>query len=100
MKCGIEDIDRFRLQCGASKSMRIPHCGHHVECLLVSPEGNIFSCHYKLYYNIDPLCNIYDISPLSQLPVEMECNYFGFCNWCDIVRASYPITGDNTPQEI
>ena len=88
MKCGIEDIDRFRLQCGASKPMRIPHCGHHVECLLVSPEGNIYDCHYKLYYNIDPTANIWDITPLENVPETKPCNYFGFCNWCDYPRSN------------
>ena len=97
VKCGIDDIDRFRLQCGAKEPMRIPQCDHHVKCLLVSPEGNIYDCHYKLYYNIDPTANIWDLTPLHNLPEVKPCDYFGFCNWCDVVRASYPITGDNIP---
>ena len=80
--------------------MRIPSCGHHVKCLLVSPEGNLYDCHYKLYYNIDSTANIWDLTSLDNVPETKPCNYFGYCNWCDIVRANYPITGENTPQEL
>jgi len=84
-ECGIDNIERYKIQCGMSEDIkRVWACNHGSLCLLVAPDGSVFECHYKLYYNIDPLGNILTSwEPANKLH---DCHHFGKCNWCDIPR--------------
>lgn len=98
-KCGIRNYKRFKLQCGAS-TPRTVMCDHYAKCLLIAPDGKIHDCHYKLYYDKDSYSDIWNLNKLKPTANSRECNYFGFCNWCDLNRVTYPITGENTPKEV
>ena len=81
--CGLTDLDAYRDICGASVPRRA-ECAHPFRSLIIGPQGNHYHCHYKLYYDIDPVCNIKDFKPASE---DMKtCDYYGFCNWCDVPR--------------
>ncbi len=51
--------------------------------LIVGPSGGVYRCHSDLYEGREPighiLDNAFDIDDLFR-----ECNYYGFCNPCDI----------------
>ncbi len=51
---------------------------------MVAPDGTVHECHYKLYYNIDPLGNA--LTGWEPVTREHTCQHFGKCNWCDIPR--------------
>jgi SAM-dependent methyltransferase len=82
-RCGITDLDVYAEMCGQ-------YIGHEVECehpfrsFIIGPNGNHYHCHYKLYYDIDPACNIRDFKPVDES--SKNCRHYGFCNWCDIPR--------------
>ena len=81
--CGLHDLDAYRDICGQSVPRRA-ECVHPFKSLIIGPNGDHFHCHYKLYYNIDSVCNIRDFKPVTE---EMKtCDYYGFCNWCDVPR--------------
>lgn len=81
--CGISDFDAFRHICGqSSKSSAM--CVHPSKSLMIGPDGKYYNCHYKMYYDIDPVCTIKDFKTVPDAPVN--CNHYGFCNWCDIPR--------------
>lgn len=81
--CGLSDLDAYRDICGASVPRRV-NCIHPFKSLIIGPQGNHYHCHYKLYYDIDPVCNIENFKPVSE---DMRtCDYYGFCNWCDVPR--------------
>lgn len=81
--CGISDYPFYRSMCGQNKGKHI-RCGHPLICLLVDPAGDIFGCHYRLYYNLGSVGNIFDFKPVTL--DDMECDFYGFCNWCDYPR--------------
>lgn len=82
-QCGISDYNEYIQMCGKPGGS-IVKCTHPTLSLIIGPEGNYYHCHYKLYYDIDPVCNIKNFEPLSG---EKEtCAHFGKCNWCDIPR--------------
>ena len=90
--CGLTDLDAYRDICGASVPRRAD-CIHPFRSLIIGPQGNHYHCHYKLYYDIDPVCNIEDFKPVSNwersgllIHKTLICNYYGFCNWCDVPR--------------
>jgi MoaA/NifB/PqqE/SkfB family radical SAM enzyme len=95
--CGLTDLDAYRDICGASVPRRV-ECIHPFKSLIIGPQGNHYHCHYKLYYDIDPVCNIKDFKPVEKdTPVipylsmvgsiqTKTCDYYGFCNWCDVPR--------------
>jgi len=81
--CGITDMDAYRDICGQSVARRAV-CAHPFLSLIIGPQGNHYHCHYKLYYDIDPVCNIKDFRPVGK--EAALCDYYGFCNWCDVPR--------------
>jgi MoaA/NifB/PqqE/SkfB family radical SAM enzyme len=106
--CGLTDLDAYRDICGATVPKRA-YCQHPFRSLIIGPQGNHYHCHYKLYYDIDPVCNIEDFKPVTNedttwkkeikggvaylngygfFPREksLTCDYYGFCNWCDVPR--------------
>jgi len=84
-ECGIDDIKRFKIQCGASQDSIIEwDCAHGTLCLLVAPDGTLHECHYKLYYNQDSLGNT--LGEHKFVEAKHTCSHFGKCNWCDIPR--------------
>lgn len=89
--CGLSDMAAYRDICGQSVPRRV-ECIHPLKSLIIGPNGDYFHCHYKLYYGIDPVCNIRDFKPVQDYPVKYgehvrkTCDYYGFCNWCDVPR--------------
>lgn len=95
--CGLHDMAAYRDICGQSVPRRA-ECVHPFKSLIIGPQGNHYHCHYKLYYDIDPVCNIKDFKPLGPdldpdiyPPLHFTqwtdtCDYYGFCNWCDVPR--------------
>ena len=101
--CGLSDMEAYRDICGQSVPRRV-ECVHPFKSLIIGPNGDHFHCHYKLYYNIDPVSNIKDFKPVTEngetpataiceaitnLKVHTRtktCDYYGFCNWCDVPR--------------
>ena len=81
--CGLSDMAAYRDICGAAVPRRAD-CVHPFRSLIIGPQGNHYHCHYKLYYDIDPVSNIEDFKPVTE---DMKtCDYYGFCNWCDVPR--------------
>jgi organic radical activating enzyme len=50
--------------------------------ILISPQGDIFRCHYELYHKINPLANIADKE--ISLGSDIVCCNYGLCHLCDI----------------
>lgn len=84
--CGINDYDFYRKMCGQEEGSNVK-CNHALLALMLDPEGTLFSCHYKMYYNLDPICNINNIRFLRDS--DLKCDHFGKCNWCDLPRFYY-----------
>lgn len=81
--CGLTNLDAYRDMCGHYEK-RMAVCEHPLYSLIIGPDGEHYHCHYKLYYGIDPVCNIKEFKPVG---VESkECRHYGFCNWCDVPR--------------
>jgi len=84
-ECGIDDMDRYFMQCGQPMDSNIEwNCPHGSMCFLVAPDGTVHECHHKLYHNIDPLGNA--LTGFSSVEVSRICGHFGKCSWCDIPR--------------
>lgn len=83
--CGIINFEAYRDMCGQSER-RHCICWHPMNALIIDPEGWYYPCHYRLYYAIDPICHIDDFRPSKRK--DMECEKYGFCNWCDIPHIS------------
>ena len=50
---------------------------------LTDPEGSIFRCHHDIYKGVNSIGNLFD--PEYELQdIYSECDYFGYCNPCDI----------------
>jgi MoaA/NifB/PqqE/SkfB family radical SAM enzyme len=83
VRCGLTDLNVYREMCGQSikKSTK---CDHPFKSLIIGPDGNYYHCHYKLYYDIDPVCNINDFHGVEES--DMDCRHYGYCNWCDVPR--------------
>ena len=84
--CGIKDYDWYRTVCGSGVKKEV-FCPHGGLSLIIGPNGNYYPCHYKLYYDIDPICNIKDFVSIDGR--RLECRHFGYCNWCDIPRLEF-----------
>jgi MoaA/NifB/PqqE/SkfB family radical SAM enzyme len=80
--CDLSDMDVYREMCGQSSGSPAK-CRHPILSLIVDPMGNYYHCHYKLYYEVDPVCNIKDFKPVLEPQV---CHCYGLCNNCDIPR--------------
>ncbi len=84
-ECGIDDIERYEAQCGQPQDSQCDwDCAHGTLCFIVAPDGTVHECHYKLYYNIDPLGNA--LTGWTPVTEKHTCQHFGKCNWCDIPR--------------
>ena len=81
--CGITNYDAYRDLCGQGVKREVS-CEHPKHSLIIGPSGNHYHCHYKLYYDIDPICNIKDFKFVADK--NKNCKHYGFCNWCDIQR--------------
>ncbi len=81
--CGLTNFDAYRDMCGQYEKQQVS-CEHPSRSLIIGPEGNYYHCHYKMYYGIDPVCNIKDFTPVSV--DSKDCRHYGFCNWCDVPR--------------
>ena len=81
--CGLTDLDAYRDMCGQYEKRQVI-CEHPLRSLIIGPEGNYYHCHYKLYYGIDPVCNINNFKPVTE--ESKDCRHYGFCNWCDVPR--------------
>lgn len=81
--CGITNFPAFVDLCGQYEK-REANCIHPKKSLIIGPEGNYYHCHYKLYYGIDPVCNIKDFKTVQDS--AKNCRHYGFCNWCDVPR--------------
>ncbi len=81
--CGLTDLDAYRDMCGQYEKRQVV-CEHPLRSLIIGPEGNYYHCHYKLYYGIDPVCNINNFKPVTE--ESKDCRHYGFCNWCDVPR--------------
>jgi len=93
--CGIYDYTFYRKMCGQSQGTTVM-CPHGIFSLIIDPSGNYFNCHYRLYYNIKPICNIKDFRPINL--DDLRCEFYGLCNWCDLPRVDFAIknvTADN-----
>ena len=51
--------------------------------LLIDPSGQVFRCHYDVYKRINSIGSLFD-SEFQIKDIYRECDYFGFCNPCDI----------------
>jgi hypothetical protein len=84
-ECGIDDIARYKAQCGQPQDSVVEwDCAHGTLCFIVAPDGTVHECHYKLYYNIDPLGNA--LTGFTPITGAHTCSSFGKCNFCDIPR--------------
>jgi SAM-dependent methyltransferase/ADP-heptose:LPS heptosyltransferase len=85
--CGITDYELYRYMCGQEEG-RPMKCNHPLVTFLVAPDGYVFGCHYKLYYNIEPMSHIHSKTLIEDLlgMKEKICNFSGLSNFCDIVR--------------
>lgn len=81
--CGLTDMEAYRDICGQYEKREV-ECVHPFLSLIVGPSGDCYHCHYKLYYGIDPVCNINEFRPVDAL--SKTCRHYGFCNWCDVPR--------------
>jgi len=51
--------------------------------MLISPNGNLYKCHYDLYNNVNSYGNILDKN--VKVPDDYgKCDNFGLCSYCDI----------------
>jgi 2-polyprenyl-3-methyl-5-hydroxy-6-metoxy-1,4-benzoquinol methylase/organic radical activating enzyme len=84
-QCGLTDLNAYRHLCGSHVKLGA-QCAHPSRSLIIGPAGNYYHCHYKLYYGIDPVCNIRQFQPVT--PAARDCRHYGFCNWCDVPRVT------------
>lgn len=81
--CGLTDLDAYRHMCGQSTGMEA-QCWHPRRSLIIGPNGNYYHCHYKMYYDIGPVCNVKDFKSVPNQAIN--CRHYGLCNWCDVPR--------------
>ena len=81
--CGLSNYDAYRDICGQYEKRQV-ECNHPFRSLIIDPHGDYYHCHYKLYYDIDPVCNIKTFTPVAA--ESRTCRHYGFCNWCDVPR--------------
>ena len=82
-RCGLTDFDAYRHICGQATGKEAK-CWHPRRSLIIGPNGGYYHCHYKMYYDIDPVCNVKDFRPVPDKAVS--CRHYGLCNWCDVPR--------------
>lgn len=80
VQCGITNMEAYRDAAGQYVGKEVI-CSRPMFSMIIGPNGKLYNCHYKLYYDIDPTCSIDNFTPIV-FPVE--CKHYGFCNWCDI----------------
>jgi len=57
---------------------------------LISPNGNVYHCHYHLYSNRSPFMNIKNsTSSVVREPDYILCEDFGYCNPCDYPHVKF-----------
>lgn len=82
-RCGLTNFDAYRHICGQATGKEA-QCWHPRRSLILGPNGDYYHCHYKMYYNIDPVCNVQDFQPVPD--EALTCRHYGLCNWCDVPR--------------
>jgi len=87
-RCGLTDLTAYKDMCGHFEQREV-NCEHPFLSLIIGPNGNFYNCHYKLYYDIDPVCNIKNFIPVVEK--HKICRHYGFCNWCDVPRVTCSI---------
>lgn len=80
---GLKNMDAYRAICGQPIGQEV-ECPHPEKSMIIGPNGNYYHCHYKLYYDIDPVSNIRDFKPLR--PGSNNCRHYGLCSPCDVPR--------------
>ena len=80
-KCDIYDIERYKEATSKSEKTFVKNCKLAFEKMLVDPQGYVYSCHYKLYHGIDPMCHNSEM----RIPkaADARCNHYGFCLPCN-----------------
>lgn len=81
--CGLNNLDAYRHMCGQPTGMEA-QCWHPRRSLIIGPNGDYYHCHYKMYYDIGPVCNVTNFQPVPDEAVS--CRHYGMCNWCDVPR--------------
>ena len=81
--CGLGNIDAYRHICGQEEPMTA-ECHHPYKSLIMGPSGKYYHCHYKLYYDLEAVSQLPELKTVPREP--MTCNWYGFCNWCDVPR--------------
>ena len=79
-KCGINNFEVYQQACLQSGKTEV-ECSVPYNNMIVDPSGLVYSCHYKLYNEIDPVCHIHDFKPIT--PKDRICKHYGFCLSCD-----------------
>lgn len=82
-RCGLTDLAAYRHICGQATGKEA-QCFHPRRSLIIGPNGDYYHCHYKMYYNIGPVCNVKNFKPVPDKAVT--CRHYGLCNWCDVPR--------------
>jgi len=82
-RCGLTDLNAYRHICGQATGQEV-QCWHPRRSLIIGPNGNYHHCHYKMYYDIGPVCNVKDFKPTPNK--DITCRHYGLCNWCDVPR--------------
>ena len=83
-RCGIHCFAAARDACGASEPRSVV-CAHPTMSFIVGPQGNVYDCHYKMFYDVEPSCNI-RTGAMVPTAEPRACRHYGFCNICDIPR--------------
>lgn len=82
-RCGLTDLNAYKHICGQATGKEA-QCWHPRRSLIIGPNGDYYHCHYKMYYDIGPVCNVKDFKPIPNKAVT--CRHYGLCNWCDVPR--------------
>lgn len=93
--CGITDLDAYEHICGRATGMQAD-CWHPRRSLIIGPNGKYYHCHYKMYYDIGPVCDTKDFQTIPDEAVS--CRHYGLCNWCDVPRAGCSVNKSATQQ--
>lgn len=94
-RCGLTDLAAYRHICGQATGKEA-QCWHPRRSLILGPNGDYYHCHYKMYYNIGPVCNVKDFKPVPDKAVI--CRHYGLCNWCDVPRVGCVKNNTAEPQ--
>ena len=86
---GIIDVDIYKQACMQAEKYTA-HCDIVDGNFLVGPSGMVYHCHYKLYNEIDPMCHISDLKPVTK--EDKICNHYGYCLSCDAPKLQKDIS--------